>query len=461
MATLDSSIVNVALPTITESFQTTISYSRWVVIAYLLSITGLLLLFGKLADVIGRKAIFILGYFVFTLGSILCGRSAFILELIFSRGIQGLGAAMLMANGPAIITSAFEARERGKALGILAMVVSLGLAAGPAIGGVLVKFFSWESVFFVNVPFGIMGAFLVYRYLPYTLPLSTQIQLHNLPLAAKVQFYWSQLRQFDWRGTLMWMGVQFGYSLAIDQDNILGFAGPFQRLMMFGSLGLLLLFLIWESSIEDPVLDLRLFKSKVFFIANLSAILNFISFSGITLLLPFYFQDICQKSPHEIGMMMSLIPLSIFIVAPISGRLSDRYGSRLFSFLGMSSIVLALLILGVYFPTLSQQKNDLVIAALILTGIGIGLFQSPNNSTILGAVPTQQLSVASALLATMRNLGLVSGAALSTSLFSYFHSHTADYTQSIQTVYQLLVPFALLGALTTLMIGTKKNAKKN
>ena len=429
MATLDSSIVNVALPSITASLHTGLTYSRWVVIAYLFSITGLLLFFGKLADVIGRKVVFSFGYVIFTLGCILCGAASTINQLIFARGVQGFGAAMLMANGPAIITAAFPANERGKALGTLAMVVSAGLAVGPTLGGFLVRFFTWPSIFFVNVPFGILGTYLVYKYVPSTLgmtALGTDAEIlqreQSLPLIVKLQIYIGRLRYFDWLGALMWMFIQFGYSLAIDRENVLGLAGPLQQLVSFGSAGLLVLFLIWEWSIKDPVLDLSLFKSRVFLASNVSGLFNFVAISSITLLMPFYFQNVRGLPPHKVGLMMTAIPLTIFFVAPISGRLSDKYGSRALSTVGMSILCLAMVCLGLPWEGLTSDNSVSLVVYLVMVGAGIGLFQSPNNNTIMGSVARHHLGVASALLATVRNFGLVTGAALSTSLLMYYYA---------------------------------------
>lgn len=493
MATLDSSIVNVALPSITASFHTGLAQSRWVVISYLFSITGLLLFFGKLADVVGRKAIFNVGFLIFTLGSVMCGLSANINQLIFFRGIQGFGAAMLMANGPAIITATFPSNELGKALGTLAMVVSAGLAIGPTMGGLMVRFFTWPSVFFVNVPFGLLGAYLVYRNIPVSLGMSlkqgspegaelpqlddTQMfeREQKLPFSARIQIYVNKLRFFDWLGALMWMFIQFGYSLAIDQQNVLGLAGPLQRFISFAAGGLFILFLIWEWSIQDPILDLSLFRSKSFLTANLSGLANVIAISSITLLMPFYFQNVRGMPPHKVGLLMTAVPLTIFFVAPISGRLSDKYGSKVLATIGMSLLCLTMLLLALPFQGLLSRDPNFTIFYLILVGAGVGFFQSPNNNAIMGAVSKTHLGVASALLATVRNLGLVTGAALSTTLLMFFYTKKAQQELLLQStqgappttpaenfVYALRFTFMTLAILCSLGIVTSlMNDPKN
>jgi MFS family permease len=465
MATLDSSIVNVALPSITASFHTGLSYSRWVVIAYLFSITGLLLFFGKLADVVGRKSVFNLGFLIFTLGCLLCGLSKTITQLILFRGLQGFGAAMLMANSPAIITAAFPANERGKALGTLGMVVSAGLALGPSLGGVLVKFFSWPSIFFVNIPFGLLGTALVYRHLPASAdPNKISENEKRLPFFVRMQIIAGKLRYFDWPGTFMWMFIQFGYSLAIDRENALGLAGPLQRLVSFGSAALLLLFLLWELTIKDPVLDLALFRSRTFLCANISSLFSFISISSITLLMPFYLQNVRALPPHEVGVMMTAIPLTIFVVAPFAGRYSDKYGSRLLSSIGMLLLCSSMALLAIPNHGLASANTTSVFAYLVLTGAGIGLFQAPNNNTLMGAVPRSHLGVASALLATVRNFGLVTGAALSTTLLMWFYgeqtslhgyhaSPSLNFINSMRHTVLALAGICSIGIITSIWRG--------
>lgn len=480
MATLDSSIVNVALPSITASFHTGLAHSRWVVISYLFSITGLLLFFGKLADVIGRKIVFNLGFVIFTLGCLLCGLSTTIGQLVLFRGLQGFGAAMVMANGPAIITAAFPTNERGKALGTLAMVVSAGLALGPSLGGILVRFFSWSSIFFVNIPFAMLGAVLVHRFVPASLGMSGVSdpaifeREQSLPLGVRLQIYAGKLRYFDWLGAIMWMFIQFGYSMAIDRENALGLAGPLQRLVSFGSGGLLLLFLLWEWSVKDPVLDLSLFRSRLFLAANMSGLFNFVAISSVTLLMPFYLQNVRGLPPHKVGLLMTAIPLTIFFVAPVSGRLSDTYGSRFLSTLGMTIVCSSLALLSLPWQGLTTPDTTSLAVYLVMIGAGIGLFQSPNNNAIMGAVARSHLGVASAMLATVRNFGLVTGAALSTSLLMHYYTieTAANGPQSAPSQnfitamrYTLLVLSSIcsLGILTSLTRGrrTHTHAEKN
>ncbi|MBI3555658.1 MAG: MFS transporter [Deltaproteobacteria bacterium] len=481
MATLDSSIVNVALPSITLAFKTTLSHSRWVVISYLFSITGLLLFFGKLADVIGRKVVFNAGFLIFTFGCLLCALSGTIDQLIVARGLQGFGAAMIMANGPAIITAAFPTNERGKALGTLAMVVSAGLALGPPLGGMLVNDFGWPSIFFVNIPFGLLGAFLVHQNVPTLLGMSGTIEdlaklagEHALPRLVRAKIYLGKLQYFDWLGVIMWMFIQFGYSLAIDRENALGLAGPLQKMVSFGSGGLLLLFLLWEWSVNDPVLNLSLFRSRLFLASNVAGLFNFIAVSAITLLLPFYLQNVREFKPQQVGLIMTTIPLTIFIVAPISGRLSDIYDSRLLATAGMALLCLAMALLALPNSGLSSTSPTSLIFDLMLVGAGIGLFQSPNNNSIMGAVPRSHLGVASALLATVRNFGLVTGAAMSTGLLMHYyhlydaqsslrdvHASSQNFIIAMRHTFMALAAICSLGIFTSMTRGPRPDVAKN
>lgn len=483
MATLDASIVNVALPSITMSLNTALSYSRWVVIAYLFSITCLLLFFGKLADSISRKLVFQLGFLTFSAGSFLCGIAGDINELIIFRAIQGCGAAMLMANGPALITASFPPTERGKALGILSMAVSVGLAVGPTVGGVLVRLLNWPSIFFVNCPFGLLGIYLVARNVPpwlgMALPSKHEREAfereHALPFAMRMQIYFGRLREFDWLGIFFWMCVQLGLILAIDRENLLGFAGPVQRILSFGSIGLFLLFLIWEMSVKNPVLDLSLFRIRLFLMSNLSGLFNFIAISSVMLLMPFYLQNVRGLPPHKVGLVMTAIPMTTFCVAPISGRLSDIYGSRVLSTIGMLVLCGTLFTLGLPWYGLLANDVRIVICYLIAIGVGTGLFQSPNSNAIMSAVTQQHLGVASALLATVRNVGLVIGTAIGSALLMHFYA--AESVRILPTGLRIFTPtesfvvalrhtFLSISAMCSLAIlttalGTKKHDKKN
>jgi MFS family permease len=243
-------------------------------------------------------------------------------------------------------------------------------------------------------------------------------------------------------------------------------------MISFGSAGLLILFLIWEWSVKDPVLDLSLFRSRLFLASNVSGLFNFIAISSVTLLMPFYLQNVRGLPPHKVGLIMTTIPFTIFFIAPISGRLSDKYGSRFLSTLGMIVLCTAMLLLSLPQYGLMSQEATALIFYLMLIGAGIGLFQSPNNNAIMGAVSRAHLGVASALLATVRNFGLVTGAALSTTLLMHYYgvettltapngSPSQNFITAMRYTFGTLAAVCSLGVLTSLTRGKRTHAEKN
>ncbi len=431
MATLDSSIVNIALPTLTKSLGADLVRIKWVVIIYLLVITCLLLPWGRLADQWGRKKIFQLGFGLFTFGSLFCGASATLGWLLASRALQGVGAAMLMANGPAIITAAFPSRERGKALGTLAMVVSAGLVTGPSVGGLLISTFGWRSIFLVNLPVGILGIFLAQKNIP-----QDPVRKHLLP--------------FDWAGAFLQFILFLGLIVGVDPPMISvsgGAAFPVPRLVLgVLTLAVALIFIRVEAEARAPLFDLSLLKDRTFWTANLASFLNFVAYSAVTVLMPFYFEEVLHLTPDKAGVLMTAIPLSILVVAPLSGRASDRFGSRELSVIGALVGALGLFSMGGLWGVGMSPASGLGAVLLGLGSIGLatGLFQSPNNNAIMGVVPASKLGVASAFLATVRNLGLVIGTGLATGLFTWRRSVSGDFVSA----FHFTLVFA--GALATL-----------
>ena len=419
MATLDSSIVNIALPTLTQTLSTDLYRVKWVIIIYLLVITCLLLPFGRLSDQYGRKTVFQAGFITFIVGSALCGFSPSLTWLVIFRVVQALGASMLMANGPAIITATFPSSERGGALGTMAMVVSAGLISGPSIGGILISSLGWRSIFWVNLPVGLLGAYFVHRF----------VKADLLPPQQKAPF--------DWVGAILQTIVLVCFIVLFDPPNI-SISGsipfPLSR-WLIGAVTVIFgaIFIRVEKDARAPLLDLTLLQSRTFWTANLAGFFTFVAFSSVTVLMPFFLQGVMHFPPHTAGIFMTAIPFTIFIVAPISGRLSDRMGTQGLSFAGALVGALALLLMsGALGKGIHEHITGLGIV-LFLSSIGLatGLFQSPNNNAIMSAVPQSKLGVASALLATVRNLGLVTGTGLATSLFNWRMTVTNDFVGSL------------------------------
>lgn len=438
MATLDSSIVNIALPTLTKVLGADLYQVKWVVIVYLLVITCFLLPFGRLSDQYGRKKIFSYGFLTFTLGSFLCGLAPALDWLLLARAIQGIGASMLMANGPAIITAAFPAGERGRALGTLSMVVSAGLVSGPSIGGLLITAFGWRSIFLVNLPIGIIGYLFVRRFV-----------------------FWDRKTRltapFDWVGAVLQMVLLLGFIMLVDPPSI-SISGSnnyeVSRLFLLVVVaGLGALFVKVESEVQAPLLDLSLLRIRTFWTANLASFLTFVAYSSVSVLMPFFLEEILHFMPAKAGLFMTAIPLTIFVVAPVSGHLSDRIGSRSLSLMGTLVGALGLFFLAGAFGTgvSGQISNIAIVLGLCTIGMATGLFQSPNNNAIMSAVPTEKLGVGSALLATVRNLGLVTGTGIATKLFAWRQQdsgdmvsafHWAFFTAGVVAVGAMIASFA-------------------
>lgn len=443
MATLDSSIVNIALPTLTKELGHPLQQVRWVVLSYLLVITCLLLPFGKLADLLGRKRVYLWGYFIFTAGSILCGISSSLVWLITFRVIQGIGAAMLMANGPAIITRSVPTQELGAALGTMGMVVSSGLIAGPAIGGILITHFGWPSIFFLNIPVGILGMLLVSRYVPYEEAVS-------------------KVSEFDWPGAIIQTFALLSLMVLFEPPDI-RLEGtqhlPVSRVLISAFTFVFVFLLVKvEKKADDPLLDFGLLRIRDFWTANLASFLTFIAFSSVTVLMPFFLEEIKKFTPDQAGYFMTAIPLTLFVVAPLSGHFSDKYGSKGLSSLGsIVSMISFFAMAGLFGLGIHAGITDAMIFILLSAiGLSLGLFQSPNNSMIMSSVPHESLGTASALLATVRNLGLVIGTGLSTTIFAWKKHETGDFIESLHFSHGVSGVVALCAVFVSLAKANRK-----
>lgn len=386
LATIDGSIVNVALPVIKTELATSFSLVQWVVVAYLLVITTLLLSFGRWADMVGKKKIYISGYIIFTLGSTACGFSPHIFVLIGSRIFQGIGAAMLMALGMAIVTEAFPPSERGKALGVNGLLVSIGIIAGPTIGGVILGHLSWNWIFYVNIPIGLLGTVMAIRFVPDRVPGIQQ--------------------KFDFVGAFTLLVSLSALTIGLTLGEIYGF-GYLPVYLLVVLFAITLAIFVWvELQQSQPMIDLRLFRNHLFAINLVTGFLTFMASAGINILMPYYLQGVRMYSPQTTGLMMAVVPLALGIMSPISGSLSDRYGTRPLTMAG-----LGLLMIG-YFAV-STLRTDTSMLGYVLrflpVGLGAGVFQSPNNSEIMSSAPRESLGVASGLLSLTRTLGQTTG----------------------------------------------------
>jgi EmrB/QacA subfamily drug resistance transporter len=402
LATIDASIVNVALPTLEKAFTTRFAVIQWIPLAYMLTVATLILSMGRLGDLKGKKKIYLSGMAVFTIGSISCGLSQSVYMLISFRILQAVGAAMMASLSTAIVTEAFPDSERGKALGTIGGIVAIGIIAGPAMGGILVDVLSWHWIFFVNVPISIAGLYLVNRHLP--------------------DFKSETAQQFDFGGAgLMFVSVT-SFLLALTVGQSRGFGDPV-ILALFGIWAVsFCAFIAVENRVAHPMIDLRLFRNRIFSLNLFSGFLSFVSTAGVVLLMPFYLENVLGYDPHQVGLLLAVVPISAGIASPLAGMLSDRVGSRPIATLG-----LFVLLIGFYaLTTLSDQTTALgYILRFIPVGLGLGIFQSPNNSAIMGAAPKERLGTVSGLLSITRTLGQTSGIA---ALGAVWAARVAFYT---------------------------------
>jgi len=427
MATLDSSIVNVALPTISGKLHTDLSTLQWVVTAYLLTISSLLPVFGRIADLLGRRRIYSIGFLVFTLGSILCGSATNIWFLIGMRILQAIGASMLFANSAAIIIANFPPKERGKALGLTGTVVALGSLTGPALGGILVGLLNWRSIFFINLPIGILGYLAARIILPHDKP-----QQNN--------------ETFDFVGALFFTTGMISLMFAISNGQSWGWRSyPILGGLVLGAV-CLAFFFYTEIRVTNPMIDLTLFRIRPFFIGNITGLLSFIAMFANVILMPFYLQHVLNYSPTQVGLLMTAFPLTMAIIAPLSGHASDRIGPVILTTSGLLVTALGLF----YLSTMSSTSFFWqIVPGLLLMGLGAGLFQSPNNSSVMSSVPPPKLGVAGGINALVRNVGMVIGIAFSVSLFE---SREAVLLSGLNAPTVVQQANAFVGAYHTVML---------
>ena len=396
MSALDTSVVNTVLPVINQTFGSDIATVEWVVTIYLLIVSGLLLSFGRLGDMRGHKSVFLIGFTIFITSSALCGWAPSITALIAFRGLQALGAAMLASNSPAILTKNFPASQRGQALGLQATMTYLGLTAAPSLGGWLTDLISWRSVFYINIPVGLAAFVLSWKFIPQDRKTENQ-------------------ERFDLLGAGVFLASLIALLIGLNQGHAWGWTSlPILSLITIAGF-FLAIFIMVERRSPSPMLDLNLFKNRVFSASTISALLNYIAVFSVLLLLPFYLLQGREFSPSQAGLILTIQPITMAIVAPISGGISDRIGTRIPSVFGMLILSLGLILLsrlGPYSPIYE------IGIALGIVGLGTGTFISPNNSAIMGSAPGQRQGIAAGILATARSTGMVLGVGLAGAIFT-------------------------------------------
>jgi EmrB/QacA subfamily drug resistance transporter len=395
MTTLDASIVNIGLPTIAGAFGTPLSGTiEWIIIGYLVVAAALLLTVGRLSDLLGRTPIWMTGLGLFTLGSVLCGAAPSLQLLIMARLLQGAGAALVLATGTAMLTDAVPPEQHGRALGLGALAIALGTSVGPTLGGLITEHLSWRWIFYVNVPIGLVALVAARRF---------------LPRAAG-----RRVGRFDPVGALL-LGVGVAaLTLGLSFGGEWGWASA--RLLGTLAIGVVALTgaLFAERHVADPIIDLKLFRNRVFSSAIASMTLSMLALFSVGFLLPFYFEELRGFSTAHSGWLLTPMPLALAVVAPIAGAASDRLSSRRIAPLGLAINAVALFLLARLDATSSTWD---IAWRLGLAGVGQGLFQAPNTRALMEAAPPAQQGAASGLLATSRIAGQALSVAVSGAVF--------------------------------------------
>ena len=390
MADLDSSIVNISLPTIAAAFHVNLGMVSWVVMAYLLVLTGLMLAFGRLGDMLGLGRVFTAGLVLFTAGSLSCALSGSIGFLVASRVVQGIGAAAILAIAPALIVTCLPPERHGRALGIMMTVVSFAIAAGPILGGFLTEYGGWPWIFIINVPVGITAAVLASRSIGET-PVTKENDRFDIPGAVLILLALT---------TLLY---------PMSQGLYIGWTSPVITGCFLVALPAFFLFWYHERRSQTPLVDLRLFSSPAYCRGNVTGMLVLLAFSGAIFLLPFYFELVRGFSTDFVGLLLGIPAVALIVCGPVAGRWSDRYGSgRLMA--GSA----ALAAVPMYLFSRADASTNIVFlgAALLLLGVGIGIFVPPNMRLILGSGGAKSGGVASAVMMTIRMAGALFGVAV-------------------------------------------------
>lgn len=416
------SSVNLALPSIGEEFAANAVTLNWIVSSYMLSTSMLLLPAGRLGDILGRKKIFTAGLVIFTLTMILLTFTPNITWLICARVLQGLGSAMLFGTSMAILTSVFPPGERGRAMGINVTAVYIGLASGPFLGGLMTRYLGWRSIFAFLVPMGIISLILI---------------------RTKMKEEWAEARgeSFDWQGAVI-----YGLSLAALMYGFSKLPSAAGWFITAGGLILMPLFVMREKKTMHPLFDITLIsKNRVFALSNLAALIHYAATSATGFFLSLYLQYVKGLGPRDAGFVLMCWPLTMALISPAAGKLSDKQNPGVLASIGMAITSVGL----VMFCFLTAGTSLVfVITVLVIMGIGFSLFSSPNSNAVMSSVEKKQLGNASGMLGTMRNAGQTFSMAIALMLLTLFMGqdrvNPGNYPQLLGAMKSGFVIFSVL-----------------
>lgn len=422
MGTIDMSIVNVSLPVLVDELNTDFSTVQWVILGYVLMNTSLMLGVARLGDLYDKKHLYAAGLTVFTIGSFLCGLSWNIYWLIAFRVLQGLGGVFLQALGMALVVEVFPFNERGRALGLMGGMVSIGLSSGPALGGIIIGTLGWSWIFWINIPIGALAVYTLLRHVP-----SRGSRKNG--------------QGFDLIGALTMMIVLACYALAMTRGQDSGFNQPLvQTLLLFSGVGAVF-FLILEKRLKRPMVDPNLFRNILFGLGILMGFMTFILLGGTMFLLPFFLKYVQNYPTHMVGLLLMVVPIGEGVISPVAGWLADRWGPLGIRLIGSTAIMFGCFLVS----TIHADTSAIgYIARIFPLGMGIGTFQATNNTAVMGSVPGKRLGISSGLLGLSRNLGVTTGIPLVGTLFTaLILSATGTASMDISSVSASAISYGL------------------
>ena len=454
VSALDQTSVNVALPSIANHFGSTLPAVQWIALGYVLTTGALLMPMGRLSDFVGRKRVYTFGFTIFTLGAALTATSPVLISVIFFKVLQGVGAAMVQATGMAIVTATFPSAERGRVIGMFLSVVGIGAIIGPIVGGLVVDLFGWRYIFFLGLPFGIAS-----------------IVTGLLFLEDDGEFLEERRRttdRFDWIGAALSSGGLALFLLVITNGHRIGWKSPPVVLGLATVVALFVGFVWWQRRTTHPMLALELFRRRSFALGSAASFLSFLAGMSVFFLMPFYLQGVLGYTAGQSGLMIAPTAAFFALAGPISGRLSDKYGYRRFAVLGVFISLASMVILS----SLSEDSPlELVITALILQGLGMGIFFSPNASSVLSTVESARFGIATAFVNMSRNASNLVGVALATTVVTAVMASQGfepsleeiasaasnevrvAFTLGLQTSYRLMTGFLAVALVLAAVVG--------
>ena len=437
MSTLSGGIVNIALPTMASEFNVSLENIQLVVSFYLLVLTCLLPVFGKLSDLYSRKWMYLGGFITFGVGALFGALSNSLPMMLVARGVQGIGSSAMMATSQALIAQIFHGPSRGKAFGAIGAVVACGSLAGPAIGGVLIQTWGWKSVFWICIPIAIVG---VWRGI-YLIP----------------RFKAHKRLKMDWPGAILYTLTSFVFLYALNTAADKGWGNPLILSAFATSLFLFLVFLRRENSARHPFLELSIFKNRTISYGCVVAMLGYTALFSNSVLLPFYLTDIMHLDPIKIGLLIMPFPVTLAIASAVSGTLNARWPASILTTAGFGLLIISTLMFALIGAT--PSISYIVLAQLIM-GAGSGTFQVPNNNTVVSAAPKGKLGVVASINALCRNVGMIFGIAFSVAIFALVQTWCTKHGQDAQNAFIHAYQAALLMGTACSVVGGILSAKR-